>query len=89
MDRVLSTSPLKLRKMKMERVVALLSQVIEQSINPAHLYILTGNNADTGIGMSPEELRTNLVRLYCTIPPFIRFLNQISISGYFGKIGNV
>lgn len=66
MVRVLSISPSKLRKTKMERVVALLSQVMH---DPFSLLIctLTGNDADTGIGMSPEELKTNLVRLICIL----------------------
>lgn len=63
MDRVLSILPLNLRKTKMERVVALLSQVIHGP-SPFFVCKLMNENVDTGIGMSPEELRTNLVRLY-------------------------
>jgi len=71
MDRVLSISPLKLRKTKMERAVALLSQVMHVP-SPLLISTLTGYNADTGIGMSPEELQTNLVRLYWH-PPWFKY----------------
>ena len=63
MDQVLSILPLNLRKMKMEIMVALSSQVIHGPL--FFVRKLIDKNVDTGIGMSPEELRTNLVRLYC------------------------
>jgi hypothetical protein len=52
----------------MERAVALLLQVIRGPSLFPHMSLIN-KIVDTGIGMSPEELRTNLVRIYCIASP--------------------